>query len=148
MQQREIVVLKPMPFQALSCKGGALISICMSKALILRILGWHLLGSTTAIMLPSIPTYGGPWLFIDSHIQRIVFETEETTVTQQVSHRPIKRYYRGHKELRPSTSHNGESPLLKPAGIQFATKSMLGTTSGEHRKLIGVKTTSLFGYEV
>ena len=26
----------------------------------------------------------------DSHIQRIVLATEETTVTQQVSHRPIK----------------------------------------------------------
>ena len=147
MQQREIVVLESMPFQALRCKDGALISICMSKALILRVLGWHLLGSTTAIMLPSIPTYGGTWLFIDSHIQRIVFETEGTTVTQQVSHRPIK-HYRGHKELRPSTSHNGESPLLKSTGIQFATKSMLGTTNGEHRKLIGVKSTSLFGYEV
>ena len=27
---------------------------------------------------------------VDSHIQRIVLATEETTVTQQVSHRPIK----------------------------------------------------------
>ena len=74
----------------------------MSKALILRILGWHLLGSTTAIMLPSIPTYGVTCLLIDSHIQRIVVETEETTVTQQVSHTPTQRH-RGHKELRPST---------------------------------------------
>ena len=32
------------------------------------------------------------WLLVvvDSHIQRIVLATEETTVTQQVSHRPIK----------------------------------------------------------
>ena len=29
-------------------------------------------------------------LIVDSHIQRIVLATEETTVTQQVSHRPIK----------------------------------------------------------
>ena len=36
MQQREIVVLESIPFQAPSYKGGALISICMSKALILR----------------------------------------------------------------------------------------------------------------
>ena len=28
---------------------------------------------------------------VDSHIQRIVLATEETTVTQQVSHRPIKQ---------------------------------------------------------
>ena len=27
---------------------------------------------------------------VDSHIQRIVLATEETTVTQQISHRPIK----------------------------------------------------------
>ena len=27
---------------------------------------------------------------IDSHIQRVVLATEATTVTQQVSHRPIK----------------------------------------------------------
>ena len=27
---------------------------------------------------------------VDSHIQRVVLATEETTVTQQVSHRPIK----------------------------------------------------------
>ena len=102
MQQREIFVLESIPFQALSYKGGALISICMSKALILRMLRWHLLGSTTAIILPSIPTYDVTCLLIDSHIQRIVVATEETTVTQQVRRRPIKRH-RGHKELRPST---------------------------------------------
>ena len=49
---------------------------------------------------------------------------------------------RGHQELRQSTRHiNCEGLLLKPTGIQFATKSRLGTTTnGEHRKLIGVKT--------
>ena len=102
MQQRKIAVLESIPFQALSYKGGALISICMSKTLILRILGCHLLGSTTAIMLPSIPTYGGTCLFIDLHIQRIVFASEETTVTQQISQRPIK-CHRDQEELRPST---------------------------------------------
>ena len=45
-------------------------------------------------------------------------------------------------------SHIGESPLRKPTGIQFTTNSVLGTTNGEHRKLIGVKTMSLFEYEV
>ena len=39
---------------------------------------------------------------------------------------------------------SGESPLLKPTGIQFVTKSMLGTTNGEHRKLMDVKAMSLF----
>ena len=43
----------------------------------------------------------------------------------------------------------GESPLLKPTGIQYATTSMLGTTTnGEHRKLIGVKMMFLFGYGI
>ena len=27
---------------------------------------------------------------VDSHVQRVVLATEETTVTQQVRHRPIK----------------------------------------------------------
>ena len=85
MQQRETVVLESMPFQVLSCQGGALISICTSKPLILRILVRHLPGSTSVIMLRSIPTYGGIRLPIDSHIQRTVLATEETTVAQQVS---------------------------------------------------------------
>ena len=59
IQQRETVVLESMPFDALSCKAGASISICTSRALILRVLVWHLLGSTTVIMLPCILTHGG-----------------------------------------------------------------------------------------
>ena len=74
---------------------------------------------------------------VDSHIQRIVLATEETTVTQQVSHRPIKcRRSTGHimvttrysdqrdpnrdKKLCGSTSNgtdqyqNGSSNLLTP----------------------------------
>ena len=53
IQERETVVLESMSFEALSCKGGASISICTSRALILRVLVWHLLGSTTVIILPS-----------------------------------------------------------------------------------------------
>ena len=45
-------------------------------------------------------------------------------------------------------SHDGKSPLLKPRGVQFATKPIRGTTNGEHRKLTGIKMMSLFGYEV
>ena len=40
---------------------------------------------------------------VDSHIQRIVLATEETTVTQRVTH--------------------GDNPLLRPTGIQLATNS-------------------------
>ena len=43
---------------------------------------------------------------VDSHIQRIVLATEETTVTQQVSHRPSNANPAcGHKEVRRSTGH-------------------------------------------
>ena len=38
--------------------------------------------------------FGVVLIVVDSHIQRIVLATEETTVTQQVSHRPIKRQSR------------------------------------------------------
>ena len=43
---------------------------------------------------------------VDSHIQHVVLATEETTVTQQVSHRPINvNPACGHKEVRRSTGH-------------------------------------------
>ena len=45
-------------------------------------------------------------------------------------------------------SHHGDNPLLKPTGIQIATKSLPGPTTREHRKLIRVKTVSVFGYEL
>ena len=64
-----------MSFEALSCKGGASISICTCRALILRVLVWHLLGSTTVIMLPCMLTRGGTRLPIDSHIQYFILAT-------------------------------------------------------------------------
>ena len=73
IQQRETVVLESMSFEALSYKGGASNSICTSRALILRVLVYHLLGSTTTlIMLPCILTHGSTRLRVDSHIQHIV----------------------------------------------------------------------------
>ena len=69
IQQRGAVVLDFMSFEALSCKGGVSISICTSRALILRVLVWHILGSTTTvIVLPCMLTRGGTRLSIDSHI--------------------------------------------------------------------------------
>ena len=61
---------------------------------------------------------------IDSHIQRIVLATEETTVTQQVSHRPIKCQSRlwSQRGTKVNGSHHGDNPLLRPTGIQIATK--------------------------
>ena len=62
---------------------------------------------------------------IDSHIQRTVLATEETTATQQVSHRPIKCQSRlwSQRGTKVSGSHHGGNPLLRPTGIQIATKS-------------------------
>ena len=60
---------------------------------------------------------------VDSHIQRIVLATEETTVTQQVSHRPIKCQCRlwSQRGTKVNGSHHGDNPLFKPTGIQIAT---------------------------
>ena len=62
---------------------------------------------------------------VDSHIQRIVLATEKTTVTQQVSHRPIKCQSRlwSHRGTKVNGSHRGDNPLLRPTGIQIATES-------------------------
>ena len=62
---------------------------------------------------------------IDSHIQRIILATEETTVTQQVSHRPIKCQSRlwSQRDTKVNESYHGDNPLLRPTGIQIATKS-------------------------
>ena len=61
----------------------------------------------------------------DSHIQRIVLVTEETTVTQQVSHRPIKCQSRLWSQggTKANGPHHGDKLLLRPTGIQIATKS-------------------------
>ena len=72
-----------------------------------------------------------PWsggrsaVVVDSHIQRIVLATEETTVTQQASHRPIKCQSRlwSQRGTKVNGSHHGDNPLLRPTGIQIATKS-------------------------
>ena len=59
------------------------------------------------------------------HTGGIVLATEETTVTQQVSHRPIKRQSRlwSQRGTKVNGSHHGDNPLLRPTGIQIATKS-------------------------
>ena len=61
---------------------------------------------------------------VDSHIQRVVLATEETTVTQQVSHRPMKCQSRlwSQKGTKVNGSHRSDNPLLRPTGIQIVTK--------------------------
>ena len=65
----------------------------------------------------------------DSHIQRIVLASEETTVTQQVSHRPIKCQSRlwSKRGTKVNGSHHGDNPLLRPTGIQIARKCYAAT---------------------
>ena len=61
---------------------------------------------------------------VDSHIQRIVLATEETTVTQQVSHRPIKCQSRlwSQRGTKVNGSHHGDNPLLRPKGSKSRQK--------------------------
>ena len=66
-----------------------------------------------------------PSIGVDSHVQRMALATEEITVLQQVSHRPIKCQSRlwSQRGTKVNGSHHGDSPLLRPTGIQIATKS-------------------------
>ena len=84
---------------------------------------------------------------VGSHIQRTVLATEETTMTQRVSHRPIKCQSRSWSQrgTKVKGSHHADHTLLKPTGIQIATKYLPGLTTRQHRKLIGVKTTMSLG---
>ena len=76
----------------------------------------------------------------DSHTQRIVLATKETTVTQHVSHRPIKCQSRlwSQRGTKVNGSHHGDNPLLRPTGIQIATKrySTLQATAPTHIKTV------------
>ena len=62
------------------------------------------------------------FLLINSHIQRIVLATEETTVTQQVSHRPIKCQSRLWSQ-RSTTRYSDQQ------GSKSRPKVVCGTTS-------------------
>ena len=63
----------------------------------------------------------------DSHIQRsIVLATEETTVTQQVSHRPIKCQSRlwSQRGTKVNGSHHGDNRYLDQQGSKSRQKVM------------------------
>ena len=85
----------------------------------------------------------------DSHIQRIVLATEETTVTQQVSHRPIKCQSRlgSRRGTKVNGSHHGDNPLLRPTGIQIATKSYAALQAMVSTNIKTVHQTSLLHIE-
>ena len=86
---------------------------------------------------------------VDSHIQRIVLATEETTVRQQVSHRPIKCQSRlwSQRGTKVNGSHHGDNPLLRPTGIQIATKSYAALQAMAPTNIETVHQTSLLHIE-
>ena len=87
---------------------------------------------------------------VDSHIQRIVLATEETTVTtQQVSHRPIKCQSRlwSQRGTTVNGSHRGDNPLLILTGIQIATKSYATLQAMAPTDITTVRQTSLLQIE-
>ena len=91
----------------------------------------------------------GTVVVVDSHIQRIVLATEETTVTQQVSHRPIKCQSRlwSQRGTKVNGSHHGDNPLLRPTGIQIATKSYAALQAMAPTNIKTVHQTSLLHIE-
>ena len=75
--------------------------------------------------------------------------TEETTVTQQVSHRPIKCQSRlwSQRGTKVNGSHHGDNPLLRPTGIQIATKSYASLQAMAPTNIKTVHQTSLLHIE-
>ena len=65
-------------------------------------------------------------IVVDSHIQRIVLATEETTVTQQVSHRPIKCQSRlwSQRGTKVNGSHHGDTRYSDQQGSKSRQKNM------------------------
>ena len=85
---------------------------------------------------------------VDSHINvLIVLATEETTVTQQVSHGPIKSQSCSwaQRGTEVNGSHHDDSPLLKPTEGSKSRQNpwQVQPTEYVHRKVIGVKMMSL-----
>ena len=87
---------------------------------------------------------------VGSHIQRIVLATEDTTVTQQFSHRPIKCQSRlwSQRGTKVNGSHHGDNPLLRPTRIQIATKSYAALQAMAPANIKTVHQTSLLHIEI
>ena len=85
----------------------------------------------------------------DSHIQRFVLATEEITVTQLVSHEPVKCQSRlwSQRGTKVNGSHHGDNPLLRPTGIETATKSYAALQAMAPTNIKTVHQTSLLHIE-
>ena len=86
---------------------------------------------------------------VDSHIQRLVLATEENTVTQQVSHIPIKYQSRlwSQRGTKANGSHHGDNPILRLTGIKIATKSYAALQAMAPTNIKTVHQTSLLHIE-
>ena len=87
---------------------------------ILRFLMVSLLSQETVVIV----------VVVDLLFERIVLATVKTTMPQQVSHRPIKYQSRSWSQrgIQVNRSHYFHKSLLRPTGIQIATKSLPGLT--------------------
>ena len=128
--------------------------ILSSYSIIVVMLGWdwglRMVINITCFKIPG----SGFILFVvvvvvDSHIQRIVLATEETTATQQVSPRPIKCQSRlwSKRGTKVNGSHHGDNPLLRPTGIRIATKSYAALQAMAPTNIKTVHQTSLLHIE-
>ena len=79
----------------------------------------------------------------------VVLATEETTVAQQVSHRPIKCQSRlwSQRGTKVNGSHHGDNPLLRPTGLQIATRSYAALEAMAPTNIETVHQTSLLHIE-
>ena len=91
----------------------------------------------------------------DSHIQRVVVATAETTVTQQVSYRPIKCQSRlwPQRGTKVNGSHHCDNPRLRPflfVCVFLLLSLELGRCSSDlflsSRPRTGLATTCITGY--
>ena len=86
---------------------------------------------------------------VDLHNQRFVLATEETTVTQQVSYRPIKCQSRSwsQRSTKANGPHHGDNSLVKQTGVHIVTKPLQNPTNRDignistPRRCLWVRTT-------
>ena len=138
---------KNMPYVVLAMNDGSHLCSCRT----LQILGLCCRHFWMAMRLSCKFRFhiGIAVVVVDSYIQGIVLAAEETTVTQQVSHRPIECRSRlwSQRGTKVNGSHHGDNPLLRPTGIQIATKSYTALQAMAPTNIKTVHQTSLLHIE-
>ena len=87
------------------------------------------------------------WLI--SYIQRTVLATVKITVTQRVSHRPIKYQCRpwSQRGTKMNGADHGDNPLLRPTGIQNHDKTLAWPNQPRKSETYR-RQDDVFGYEL